>query len=62
LAFNETHQLVIDADDDNLLGENTNMILKKATVIGSKEVVLEVNMEKVKYMLMSRHQTTRQNR
>jgi hypothetical protein len=62
LAFNETHQLVIDADDDHLLGENTNMILKKATVIGSKEVVLEVNMEKVKYMLMSRHQTTRQNR
>jgi folylpolyglutamate synthase/dihydropteroate synthase len=57
------HQLLIYADDMNLLGDDINTIKKnKALIDASKEVGLEVNAEKSKCMLVSRHQNADQNR
>jgi predicted HTH domain antitoxin len=52
LKLNGTHQLLVCGDDMNLLGHNIDKIKKnKQTVIDtSKEVGLEVNTEKIKYM------------
>jgi hypothetical protein len=44
-----TRQLLVHADDLNLLGENTDNIKKTETLVDvSKEVGLEVNAEKTK--------------
>jgi hypothetical protein len=48
--YNRTHQLLSSADDMTLLGDNI--------IDASKEVGLEINVEKTKYMLLSRHQNT----
>jgi hypothetical protein len=63
LKLNGTHQLLIYADDLSLLGDNIDIVNKNTeTLIGaSKEVGLEVNAEKTKYMLLSRHQNTVKN-
>jgi hypothetical protein len=54
----------IHADDVNLLGDNIDTIKKNAETLidGSKEVGLEINVEKTKRMLLSRHQNVGQNR
>jgi sorting nexin-29 len=52
------HQLLAYADDVNIVGEKIDNIQKntKALLDTSKEVGLEVNPEKTKYMLISRCQ------
>jgi cytochrome oxidase assembly protein ShyY1 len=63
MKLNGTHQLLIYADDVNLLGDNKDTIKKNTgTLIGTSKVVcLKVNTEKTKYMLWSRHQNAEQN-
>jgi hypothetical protein len=63
LILNGTHQLLAYADDVNIVGENIDTIQKnaKALLDASKEVGLEVNPEKTKYMLVSRCQKAGQS-
>jgi hypothetical protein len=51
-------------DDVNLLGDNIDTIKENTeTLIDvSKEIGLEINIEKTKYMLLSRHQNVGRNR
>jgi poly(3-hydroxyalkanoate) synthetase len=58
LILNGTHQLLSYVDDVNIVGENIDTIQKntKSLLDASKEVGLEVNPEKTKYMLVSRCQ------
>jgi hypothetical protein len=58
LKLNGKHQLLTYADDVNLLRDNIDTINKNTeTLIDvSKEVGLEVNVEKTKYLLVSRDQ------
>jgi hypothetical protein len=60
LKLNGTQHLLVYADDVNILDDNINTIKKnRQTLIGaSKEVGLEVNAEKTKYMLLFCHQST----
>jgi hypothetical protein len=54
--LNGTRQLLIYANDVNLLGDNIDIIKKNTEILidAIKEVGLEVNIEKTKYMLLSR--------
>jgi hypothetical protein len=63
LKLNRTHQLLAYADDMNLLGDNIDTIKKNTETLidASKAVGLEINVEKTKYMLLSRHQNVGQN-
>jgi sorting nexin-29 len=63
LKLNGTHQLLVYADDVNLLGHNIDIIKKNTQTLidASKEVGLEANAEKTKYVLPSRHQNAGQN-
>jgi sorting nexin-29 len=64
LKLNGTHQLLAYADDVNLLGDNIYTMNRntETLIYASKEVDLEVNVEKTKCMLMSRDQNASQNR
>jgi hypothetical protein len=57
LEFDGTHQLVVYADDINFLGCSTNTIKEKTDTVleASRDVGLEINAEKTKYMIMSSH-------
>jgi hypothetical protein len=64
LKLNGTHQPLAYSDDVNLLGDNMDTINRNTQTLidASKEVGLEVNVEKTKYMLVSRDQNAGQNR
>ena len=53
-----THKLLVYADDINILGESVHTIKKNAValVVVSRDIRLEVNADKTKYMVMSRDQ------
>jgi hypothetical protein len=55
LKLNGTNQLLVYADDVNILGGSTHTIKKNTgtLLVGSKEIGLEVNANKTKYMVMS---------
>jgi hypothetical protein len=61
LKLNGIHRLLVYADDVYLLGDNINTLKKSAESLidVSKEVHLEVNTEKTKYMLMSDYEQTK---
>jgi hypothetical protein len=58
LKLDGTHQLLAYADDVNRLGDNVDAIKKNTETLidASKEVDLEIKVEKTKYMLLPRHQ------
>jgi hypothetical protein len=62
LKLNGTHQLLAYADV-NLLRDYIHTIKKNTKTLfeSSKEVGLEINVEKTKYMLLSRHWNAGQN-
>ena len=55
LKWNGTHQLLVYADDVNILGGSIHTIKKTSDtlVVASKETGLEINADKTKYMVMS---------
>jgi hypothetical protein len=64
LKLNGTQQLLAYANDVNVLRVNIDTINKNTEMLidSSTEVGLEINVEKTKYMLLSRHQNACQIR
>ena len=62
LKLNGTHQLLVYADDVNILGGSVHTVKENADALtmASKETGLEVNAGKTKYMVMSREQNAGQ--
>jgi hypothetical protein len=60
LEMNGTQQLLVYADNINLLEHSINTIkVNRETLLGaSKDVGLEINTEKTKYMIMSHHKNS----
>ncbi|KAJ4447133.1 hypothetical protein ANN_09134 [Periplaneta americana] len=63
LQLNGLHQLLVYADDVTMLGENLRTIRERTGILleASKEIDLEVNPEKTKYMIMSRDENIVRN-
>jgi hypothetical protein len=63
LELNGTLQLVVYDDDINLLGDSINTIEEsiETHLEASRNIGLEINAEKTKYMNMSRHPNSGQN-
>jgi len=58
MKLNGTHQLLAYADDVNILGGSIRAVKEnaEALVVAAKEIGLEVNADKAKYIVMSRDQ------
>jgi len=58
LILNGTHQLVVYADDVNILGRSVRTLKKntETLLVNSKEIGLELNADETNYMVMSRDQ------
>jgi hypothetical protein len=56
LKLNGKHQLLVYADELNILGGSVYTLMKntEALVVGNKETCLTVNVDKTKYMVISR--------
>ena len=56
LKLNGTHKLLAYADDVNILGGSAHTVKENAEtlLVATKEIGLEVNADKTKYMVMSR--------
>jgi sorting nexin-29 len=63
LEMNVTHQLLVYADDINLVGNSINTIKENTETLlqSSRDIGLEINAEKTKYMIMSRYPNSGQN-
>jgi hypothetical protein len=64
LKMDGRHQLLVNADDVYFLCDNINTTTRgniEALLEARRDVGLEINAEKTKYMIMSRHQNSRQN-
>jgi hypothetical protein len=55
--LNGTHQILTYTDEVNLLGDNVDIIKRNTETLidATKEVFLEINVVKTKYMLLSCH-------
>ena len=58
LKLNGTHQLLVCADDVNILGDSVHSVKEnvEAFVVANKKNGLDVNADKTKYLVMSRDQ------
>ena len=63
MKLNGTHQLLVYADDVNILGGSVHTVKKnvETLVAAAKEIGLEVNADKTKYMVVSRDQRAGRN-
>jgi len=55
LKLNGTHQLLVYADEVNIMGRSIHTVKEnaEALAVASKEIRLEVNADKTMYMVMS---------
>ena len=58
LKLNGAHQLLVYVDDVSILGRSVHTIKEnaEALIVASKEIGLEVNTDKTKYVVMYRYQ------